>query len=45
MGISPGMPAVIVRRLPVQGNLYIRFGNRHVALRYEEAKHIRVIHA
>lgn len=44
MGISPGTPAVVIRKLPMHGNLYVRFGDRNLALRHEEAREIRVNH-
>lgn len=42
MGISPGTRVVLVRRLPMDGNLYVKFGERNIALRPEEAQLIRL---
>ena len=43
MGLTPGKKVSIVRRLPFRGNLYVKIGNRKLALRFKEAEHIDVM--
>ncbi len=42
MGLLPGQTVSVVRRLPLNGSLYVKIENRHVALRYSEARQIDV---
>lgn len=37
MGILPGTPVKLVRRLPAKGSVYVEAGGRNFALRYREA--------
>ncbi len=42
MGIRPGEKITVIRKLPFQGNLYVRIGTRRLAVRYNEAIQIPV---
>ena len=43
MGFTPGSVIRVMRRLPMNGNLYVEIGGRSLALRYIEAEQIAVI--
>jgi len=42
MGVTPGQSIAVVRKLPLEGNLYIRIDGRSLAMRHEEAHQILV---
>jgi Fe2+ transport system protein FeoA len=42
MGFTPGSVIRVLRRLPMNGNLYVEIGGRYLALRFAEAKQIAV---
>ena len=42
MGISPGSPVKMVRRMSGRGNVYVQIGERSIAFRRAEAELIRV---
>lgn len=42
MGITPGAPVQVMRKLPWKGNLYVEIDGRNLALRFSEAEQILV---
>jgi len=42
MGFTPGSMIRVMRRLPMDGNLYVEIGGRSVALRFAEAEKIAI---
>ena len=42
MGVGPGALVKLIRRMPLQGNLYLEVGTRRFALRYSEAQQLEI---
>ncbi|NND05070.1 MAG: ferrous iron transport protein A [Saprospiraceae bacterium] len=42
MGFLPGQAVSVLRRLPLNGSLYVKVDSRHMALRHNEADQILV---
>ena len=42
MGFTPGSVIRVLRRLPMDGNLYVEIAGRYLALRFVEAEKITV---
>ena len=43
MGFSPGDAVLVKRKMPWHGNLYVKIGERSVAMRYDEAEQVQVV--